>query len=274
MQIQEYSVSFQASPGGNNYEGQWLHPLTPYFESPDAEIRTIKPWAHTFHYRNWMGLVMDEDREKGKAFAAQVISRNQSFAKAGTLISAFGYELDNAKAVAWREGQMPFYPDIEAVGIKAFQRLVSSLTGAAEQMAKQLFFSARNAAFGTPEITKKGLNWDLRPSDANSTLLESLTSSFWKSTETDFYLSLSQIVQIEYWEEHPEAIFKNWHASVVGKTLQLFEAFTRQGGLMHSRMREVSLAQTQLRRALWSRNLRQKKLGITIMENVVAEVLP
>ncbi len=82
-------------PWGTNYAG-WTHPLTPYYRvKPESERLPVHPKAGTFGYRNWLGVVVENDKGGLREQAAVVRMRHDRHLR-GELIVA-GWAMDNMK---------------------------------------------------------------------------------------------------------------------------------------------------------------------------------
>ncbi len=58
---------------GINYEGPWLHPLTPYFIGEEGSPSSVKPQQDGIGYRHWLGLVQSSQVKNGRKQPAKVL---------------------------------------------------------------------------------------------------------------------------------------------------------------------------------------------------------
>lgn len=98
---------------GYNYQGTWQHPLTPYRDTGQLKL-PIKGSFDSLAYKNWLGLLyampvatesLWDPAEVVKAYQRRTPPGGQS--AADFHVYAFGYKLDNMKAIAWCEGTIP-----------------------------------------------------------------------------------------------------------------------------------------------------------------------
>ena len=101
--------SYRTRNYGVDYSEGFQHPLTPYYrrKATDVVKLAVHPSPGGISYRLWPGLVVpSEDRLREPA---QVVRHWQERARSVGRVrfAAFGYDMDNMKARAWIEGEMP-----------------------------------------------------------------------------------------------------------------------------------------------------------------------
>lgn len=179
-------VSWRQRPRGANYAG-WgrLHPLTPHYQQKQgAEFLPLHPQPGGIGYRHWLGLVL-RDRDGLRLPAASVTRwRDERERDAGlrdARLLAAGYDMDNMKARAFVESEMPLpaAPDDETRA--RLDALATDLVLSANQVAGLLRSAVRYALF-SPGATVK----------LEAELLASLRERLWEQTEQDFFALLVQ----------------------------------------------------------------------------------
>jgi CRISPR system Cascade subunit CasA len=134
-------MGFVTEPRGVNY-GVWRHPSSPYYK-PKASSDEVSP-VHApegrLGYRQWLGFVFDDD---GK-FPAKTIkiatSRLRNLKqpwRSSSRLFAGGYAMDNMKALAFAEAEMPLH-DLDSDVEKEIQRLARLMVDGSSQVAKIL----------------------------------------------------------------------------------------------------------------------------------------
>ncbi|MDX9858731.1 MAG: type I-E CRISPR-associated protein Cse1/CasA [candidate division Zixibacteria bacterium] len=122
---------------GNNYEGAWLHPLSPYRASKDGQPTCVHPGPEGFSYRHWCSWVFGDQYVS----AARVVSEAMSFVPRSIQLrlNCFGYDMDNMKARGWHELRFPIYhvderdiPEVSAV----IHQFIQAATHAARNLHK------------------------------------------------------------------------------------------------------------------------------------------
>ena len=164
---------------GANYEGPWLHPLTPYKVDPKHEKPplSLKGRQGGLGYRHWLGINL-QDKTSGDC-AATVMTQYQILAcdypelsAEGARLWCFGYDMDNMKARCWYDQQLPVLAVSETYR-EVFTDLVTDLLTAANEVVAILRSQVKAA-------------WFDRPKDAKGDMT-TVDASFWEATEPLFY---------------------------------------------------------------------------------------
>ncbi len=97
---------------GIDYSEGFEHPLTPYYRQKSSAVvkLPVHPNPGGISYRLWPGLVVrsrDGLREPARVVRSWPQQPRQSVI--GSRFAAFGYDMDNMKARAWNEGEMPLW---------------------------------------------------------------------------------------------------------------------------------------------------------------------
>ena len=102
--------SYRTKNYGTDYTEGFEHPLTPYYRQKEGAPKLpVHPKPGGVNYRLWPGIFVRSD--DGLRDPAQVIRHWPERARSvhETRFSVFGYDMDNMKARAWIEGEMPLW---------------------------------------------------------------------------------------------------------------------------------------------------------------------
>lgn len=177
-------TGWRQRPRGANYAG-WgrLHPLTPHYQpKPGGEWLPMHPQPGGIGYRHWLGLVVEENQRAPAAAITTWRQDRRRDAGAGwvTTLLAAGYDMDNMKARAFVESEMPL-PGADADRQEALDILAADLVHAAEHVAGLLRHAVRQALFSPGAKVKL---------DAEG--LSSLRERLWADTEHAFFTTLER----------------------------------------------------------------------------------
>jgi CRISPR system Cascade subunit CasA len=180
-------VSWRQRPRGANYAG-WgrVHPLSPHYTLREGgEWLSLHPQPGGIGYRHWLGLVMRNPDGLRLPAAAIGTWRNDRVvvAQAGEArLIAAGYDMDNMKARAFVESEMPLPAARDKDLQKSLDALAARLVRAADQVAGLLRGAVRAALFSSGATVKF---------DAET--LVSVRERLWEQTEQDFFGALAHI---------------------------------------------------------------------------------
>lgn len=230
---------------GNNYDGPWQHPLTPYRrdpKQPHEPALSIKGQPSGVGYRHWESLVL-EDKNDGSNLPALTVldySRKVDECQAdGIELSrfarmwAFGYDMDNMKPRGWVGTQLPFLalPSDKQTRLLDWLR---SLVGLAKDTCWQLRKSVKDA-------------WFNRPSDIKGDI-EYIDNRFWERTESEFYSLLSQLgdqLLTQGVSQMPAGLAARWYRHVRLQALEVFDELALSGPAEAMNMKRVTRARNQ-----------------------------
>lgn len=205
---------------GVNYEGPWVHPLTPYrFDlKKENEPLSLKGQKGGLGYRHWLGLMFqDEDNGDRAAMAVQDFFKSKARElDSGKQLSlwCFGYDMDNMKARCWYEHILPVF-HLESEQIVNLQAWVQTLLTCAKDTAPLIRKYVKEA-------------WYRRPEDATGDV-GFIDTEFWQATENDFYRLLAQLAALPAdIDRAPPEIYGHWCAVLYNTMLALFDQFTLQ----------------------------------------------
>lgn len=175
-------TGWRQRPRGANYAA-WgkVHPLSPHYQvKPGAEWLPVHPQPGGIGYRHWLGLVVEDGR---RAPASAITTwrrdrRRDADEGAHARLIAAGYDMDNMKARAFVESEMPL-PGGAAEDQDRLDALAGAMVRAADTAAGLLRNAARHALFSPGAKVKL---------DAEG--LASLRERLWAQTEQSFFDAL------------------------------------------------------------------------------------
>jgi CRISPR system Cascade subunit CasA len=211
-------TGWRQRPRGANYAA-WggVHPLTPtYRQKPASEVLPVHPQPGGIGYRHWLGLVLAS--EGGLRTPARAVSawRDRS-ADAGcggesdsSRLLAAGFDMDNMKARAFVETEMPLPALVDGQAQERLDRLAEALVKAADRVASLLRGAVRAALFSAGASVK--LDWEL---------LSSVREQLWERTDAAFFAQLQNAVSRGATEPYPECVA--WLTLLRRTALALFD---------------------------------------------------
>jgi CRISPR system Cascade subunit CasA len=242
VQTQQSVKSFRTKNYGANYDGPWIHPLTPYRFDPQKKNipLSLKGQQGGLGYRHWLGLVwQDDDNGDQAAYIVRTFNeeRIDLIGAAGhARLWCFGYDMDNMKARCWYEHTLPL---LRISGRKKEMFLVS---------VAKLLVAAKDAVFLLRGQVKAA--WFKRPADAKGDM-SLVVSEFWQQTETDFYRQLNALSQLpDEFRQTPSDVARQWLATIKNTTMSLFDQWTMAGNAEDMNMRRIVKARQELEKKL------------------------
>jgi CRISPR system Cascade subunit CasA len=170
-------TGWRQRPNGVKYE-KFQHPLSPYYKDAQGQLLPVHPQPGGIGYRHWLGLVTGD----GTTSAASMVqqwwktrgARVPTSVQDGTRLLAGGYDMDNAKARAFVESEMPM-PG--ARNTAQLEELAKALVRGADIVARALRMALRDAVMS-------------RDAKLDSAPLATAFEAFWGATEPDFFAHL------------------------------------------------------------------------------------
>ncbi len=234
----ELYQGFKTKNYGTNYDGAWVHPLTPYrFDPKKVNFPlSLKGQQGGLGYRHWLGLAM-QDEDTGDKAASVVQFYNQERGrqlsdrgKAG--LWCFGYDMDNMKARCWYESRFPVYylSDVQRTNLTRWGK---ELIDAAKEAVKLLRSEVKAA-------------WFRRPEDAKGDMSQ-IDAQFWQATEADFYLILEQLAALPAdTGQAPSGIYSHWFETLKKQLFAVFENATLAATPEDLDLKRIILAKNNL----------------------------
>jgi CRISPR system Cascade subunit CasA len=212
-------TGFTTLPWGVNY-GVWRHPMTPYYwpkaNSNEAPLPVHAPEGR-LGYRQWLGLVF----QGNGARAADTILKGKDRLfdlgppwKDNSRLLAGGYAMDNMKALAFAEAEMPLH-SVDPRLSKEIEQFARIMVGAATIAASIIGIALRRAVFGSKTEVK-----------FDQTVLDTARERFWGTTETDFHKTLdaavSSLVNDPRGDEQ-DKLTQAWHGCLERAAFSIFD---------------------------------------------------
>ena len=254
-QSEQLHTEFITKNYGVNYDGAWVHPLTPYrFDLKKKELPlSLKGQQGGLGYRHWLGLAL-QDSDNGDKAATIVQFYNEERGRVFDTHSAslwcFGYDMDNMKARCWYESHFPvFYMDA-----KQKNNLMdwgAEFINSAREVVKILRAQVKEAWFRRP----KDVKGDMSPIDMQ----------FWQATETDFYKILEQLAALpSETDMAPAELYQAWFKTLEKQVFQVFETATLESNPEDLDLKRIISAQNELRKKFYSnKTIKNLKLKAT-----------
>ncbi len=212
-------TGFTAAPWGVNY-GIWQHPTTPYYRpkanSDDPPLPVHAPEGR-LGYRQWLGFVFEGE---GKIPAAGILTAQRRLMdlkrswRDSSRLLAGGYAMDNMKALAFTESEMPLH-QLDPALVKQIETFARLMVNAASAATSILGISVKRALYGDKAEVK-----------FDSTPLETVRERLWELTETDFHKTLDTTIKrlAEDMEgEAQEKLAQMWRQLLERATLTIFD---------------------------------------------------
>lgn len=253
-QVSEALVrSYRMQTYGTRYLGL-LHPLSPYREHSERGKLPLRPRSSPPSWRDWLGwwgfdecapevLRLWESR-------ARAIERRPEDAE----VSAVGFELEDATAVAWLEQSIPWV-DVNSEDIKI---TVGKLVDGAQQAASILNLQTKVALYGERRVVDGKVTWRLPKKLPNDALSET-ADALWAHTERRFRSILRDLAA-----DHTKsfALREGFLPTLRTTALRLFDEAVDMDGLPDKDARRLVVARDALGRAFaWSGKV-AKALGV------------
>ena len=215
--------SYRTKNYGTNYSEGFEHPLTPYYRNkPGSGKLPVHPNPGGITYRQWPGLVFwsgDKLREP-----AQTIRQWWSERARGTddtRIAAFGYDMDNMKARAWVESEMPLWQIEDASTHDLCEQFVQLAAAGAGTVAGLLTTAVKSSRYDRPKDAKGDYGF--------------VAERFFRDTESGFFRSLEDalgLIRSDLDADDPAlGARERWAPKMARAALRLFDEYSPDEGL-------------------------------------------
>jgi len=174
----EMVIGWRQRPNGVKYVA-WSHPLSPSYSDGKGEWLPMHPQPGGIGYRHWLALTLGDRVTRKPAPCIPTwferASDMPSSVLEGRRLLAAGYDMDNMKARAFIESEMPL-PG-RNTDERALADLARGLTMAAEEVARALRYAIREACYP-------------RDTALDAAPLATTYEAFWAGTQDDFFAHL------------------------------------------------------------------------------------
>ena len=215
-------VRYRTRKYGINKSEGFEHPLTPYRrQKAGAPKLPVHPKPGGISYRLWPGLVF-ESRDK-LSDPAQVVRHwhERAPGRERTRLAAFGYDMDNMKARAWIESEMPFWLLEDRASRERLEQSIGHAVAGAGTVTRMLTTAVKSALYDLPKKASGDYGF--------------IAERFYRETEPAFYTVLREAVRAI--EEDPEGddptlrAREGWAPIMAGAALRLFDEYAPADGL-------------------------------------------
>lgn len=240
---------------GVNYTGPWRHPLSPYSITKDGEYIARKGQPRCLEYRHWPQLAARVQHEE-QLIASPLnllLELRDDYEDEVELFQdqlhlwTFGYDMDNAKVRNWYEGVIPTYVALTGGAQLALGAQATKLIDTATLVQDALIQAVQRAMFGTCDLTTGKAKWKIKEGVSKSqSLFEAFAIELWRSTETDFYHTLSQALPILDDLKALDVLKRRWLKTLHDCAMTIFESRTPREISCDADLKARTIAQAEL----------------------------
>jgi len=208
--------AYRTRPYGVNYEG-WQHPLSPHYRQKPGDPVWLPMHGQTggLTYRHYLGLVYNDDPDPAQArhkpAAAVAHARGARFGWGGERIRlhAFGFDMDNMKALGWVDSEMPVPPRLGRDADDEAEGLVRRMVDAAAIAGSAAQWGVKSALFENPG--------DVRGDFSH------IERRFWHVSEAPFFALVTEMPAALAAEGDPQLFEQRWQAILYRTGLAVFD---------------------------------------------------
>lgn len=215
-------TSYRTRNYGTNYSEGFEHPLSPYYQKRAGDPKLpVHPRPGGVSYRLWPGLVIPSSDKLRQP--AQVLRHwpQRDTRRGQTRFIVFGYDMDNMKARAWIESEMPFWFLSDSTSREWLGKFIECATAGADKVCRLLTDAVKSA------LCK-------RPSDAKGDY-GFIAERFYRETEGAFYAAMRDAmasIQKDLDVDDPTINAReNWAPAMARAALRLFDEYAPADGL-------------------------------------------
>ena len=216
-------ASYRTRNYGTDYSEGFEHPLTPYYRQKASAVSKlpVHPTPGGISYRLWPGLVVQsKDRLRDPARVIRHWLNSRAPRGVDWRLVAFGYDMDNMKARAWVESEMPLW------------RLDNETRAVLPEFIRQTTTSAGTLARLVTGAVKSALNDNPRNATGDYGFI---AERFYRDTEAAFFTALAEAasaMRTSPDSDDPAIDVRQKWASVMEKAaLRLFDEYAPSDGL-------------------------------------------
>ncbi|MDC8804539.1 type I-E CRISPR-associated protein Cse1/CasA [Halomonas pacifica] len=258
----------RAKKQGANYDGPWLHPLTPYRRDPKKPSEpplSTKGQPGGLGYQHWSNLVLNDADASGalpalvvQDYVSQKVRAVDEERRVGEEIDAllkharlwaFGYDMDNMKPRGWYGVEMPLVA-VSPMQQEQLRAWVQRFTDLARQVAWMVRTQIKNA-------------WFDRPGEAKGDMGH-IDMAFYDATRGAFFYALHAFQQTLAATDEaprlPSEVAKRWYHTLRREGMTLFEEQALSGALEAVDLQRATAARRQLQSFLAGRSKGSKAI--------------
>ncbi|MCS6984936.1 MAG: type I-E CRISPR-associated protein Cse1/CasA, partial [Leptospiraceae bacterium] len=212
-----------------------------------------------FLYKNWPVMIGARQDAKAAIVVNKAIERLYGMEQYQLAIHAFGYEVDNMKAIAWYDEELPLFR-VPQDKLKEYKNIVNTLVEAAEKAGDALKKAIKEAWSGEKEENQKK---DGKKAEPKIVPNDSFNTEFYKSTEKQFYSLLAKLANSgDSWSnELKNELKKEWYSTLKRAALTIFSNIVESGDFRYENLKKIVYAHIRLEKELATK-IQKKVLGI------------
>ena len=243
--------SYRTKNYGANYSEGFEHPLTPYYRQKTGAAKlAVHPNRGGISYRHWPGLIVPGTDGLGEP--AKVVRHIHERAEIGhdTRCLAFGYDMDNMKARAWIESEVPVWQVRDTTVRDQLKDFVLRATSGASTVTGLLIGAVKAAL--NPRVSDATGDYGF------------IGERFYRDTEPDFYAVLREAMDLIRRDQDNDdpcvAVLTGWVPTMAKAALRLFDEYAPFDGLEDRDMHRHVKARFLLSLALYGYGKSGRKL--------------
>ena len=197
-------------------DGVFEHPLSPYVaQKQGAPKGAVHASPARVGYSSWPGLVVvSENRLRTPAQCIRRWGTRRAGLDVDCRFTAFGFQMDNAKALGWIESEEPLWPGFGGEGHEEITELIGYLASGAFLAANETARRVKDGLFANPGEVKADL--------------ESLRQTFYRETYPGFrhLVTAASSIVVSPEEEEDDRLLplrRQWAGSLAQAGLTLFD---------------------------------------------------
>ena len=221
--------SYRTRNYGTNYSEGFEHPFSPYYlQKPGTVKLPVHPGPGGVNYRLWPGIVVQSDNQlRDPAQVVRHWSERAKLVQQDTRFTVFGYDMDNMKARAWIECEMPLLIMNDAAAIEWLKHFISLSTAGAGTVAQLLTQYIKSALFNRPTDVSGDFGF--------------IAERFYRETEADFHVAINEaarLIEQNTDDDDPTIqVRENWAPIMANASLRLFNEFVSAEGIENRDMK-------------------------------------
>ena len=257
-------ASYRTINYGTNYSEGFQHPLTPYYRKESkAQVKLpMHPNSGGTGYRLWLGTTVSSKDglcESGRMLRHWIRERNPRTTDSTSV--AFGYEMDNMKARAWMEGEIPLLC-LDEVTRSWVERFIERAVAGADTVGQLLTDAVTDPVkFASLDHSKKRFKDRLKGAPRNYGFI---AERLFRDTEDAFHATLRELVPSITTDPDSDRpvveTLQSWATIMAKAALRLFDEYAPADGLENRNMYQHVKARFQLTHALGGHGRKGKSL--------------
>lgn len=230
---------------GTNYEGSWLHPLSPYSQNNTGILLPVHAQPGGVYFRHWLGFVQeDPDNKRQPSLIVHQFRDARQDNNTPFRLWAFGYDMDNMKARCWYESHMPILY-VDPKFRKDYEHNIASMIVAASEIVSNTRGAIKKAWFSRPKDVK------------GVATISSIDSNFWHNTEGAFYEALSELRASLGDGGDGLGVRASWHKVLCDESLKEFDTFAWEGPIEDANPKRIVTARKELQQYNHGKKIKQ-----------------